>query len=244
MIPAIRSSWWSLSAAAVLVCALAFASQAQEVRLCSGGAAAGRSCSDDSGCPQGFCVRAAAVCDGGGADRFDCPCPGGSCSRDVPCPNDEDLGTCVGGPRAGSCCEPLLACEDGAPCVATTSVCLDGDEQGFGCLRDEHCPGSTCSAAAQVCRGGLFDGGLCADSSNCRGGVCFGINGPVGCPGDCDGSGDVTVDELITMVNIALGAVPVTACEAGDLDSSGTITVDEVVVTVNAALAGCAAVVR
>ena len=207
--------------------------------LCAGGSASGEPCATDAACPEGFCVRAAAVCDGGGADRFDCPCPGGTCTRDATCPSDPDLGTCVGGDRAGACCEPLLGCEGDAPCVATAKVCLAGDEQGFGCLRDAHCPGATCAAAAQVCRGGLFAGVACADSTDCRGGVCLGLAGPIGCPGDCDASGEVTVDELVTVVNIALGSLPAANCAAGDLDGSGEVTVDEIIATVTSALVGC-----
>ncbi len=55
-------------------------------------------------------------------------------------------------------------------------------------------------------------------------------------PGDCDGSGEVTVDELMTMVNIALGGTPLSACAAGDADGSGDVTVDEIVAAVNHAL--------
>jgi hypothetical protein len=61
------------------------------------------------------------------------------------------------------------------------------------------------------------------------------------CVGDCDGSHDVTVNELIIMVNIALGTAPVSTCTAGDADSSGDITVNEIVAAVNNALNGCSA---
>jgi hypothetical protein len=59
------------------------------------------------------------------------------------------------------------------------------------------------------------------------------------CVGDCDGNGTVTVDEIVTMVNIALGNVPVTECEAGDSDGSGTVTVDEILTAIQNALNGC-----
>jgi hypothetical protein len=36
------------------------------------------------------------------------------------------------------------------------------------------------------------------------------------CAGDCGGDGPVTVDELLTMVNIALDAAPLTGCVAGE----------------------------
>ncbi len=58
------------------------------------------------------------------------------------------------------------------------------------------------------------------------------------CGGDCDGSSDVTVDEIVTMVNLALtgGA---DGCLAGDTNSDGSITVDEIITAVNLALTGC-----
>jgi len=62
----------------------------------------------------------------------------------------------------------------------------------------------------------------------------------VPCVGDCNGDGQVTVNELIQMVNIALGAANVTACIAGDANGDGSITVNEIVAGVNNALGGCA----
>lgn len=60
-----------------------------------------------------------------------------------------------------------------------------------------------------------------------------------GCVGDCDGTGAVAVNNIITLVNIALGNTPVTACEAGDANHDNQITVDEILTTVNNALYGC-----
>src|SRR6185436_4160194 len=59
------------------------------------------------------------------------------------------------------------------------------------------------------------------------------------CLGDCNGDGSVTVDEIIIMVNIALGTAQIGDCTAGDGDTSGTITVDEIVTATNNALSGC-----
>jgi cytochrome c553 len=64
---------------------------------------------------------------------------------------------------------------------------------------------------------------------------------PPACTGDCDGSGDVTVNELITMVNIALGNTPLSACPIGDADGSGDITVNEIIQAVGFALTRCPA---
>lgn len=60
-----------------------------------------------------------------------------------------------------------------------------------------------------------------------------------GCIGNCDYSSQVTVDELLALVNIALGNTSITLCEAGDANASGTITVDEILTAINNALSGC-----
>ncbi len=59
------------------------------------------------------------------------------------------------------------------------------------------------------------------------------------CTGDCNGDREVTIDELISMVNIALGALPLQSCSAGDANGDGEITIDEIIQGVNFALAGC-----
>ncbi len=64
---------------------------------------------------------------------------------------------------------------------------------------------------------------------------------PVTCVGDCNGDALVTVDEILVMVNIAIGAEPVQSCVAGDANGDGFITVDEILAAVNNALNGCGA---
>lgn len=59
------------------------------------------------------------------------------------------------------------------------------------------------------------------------------------CQGDCDGSGEVSVEELVRMVSIALERAALTDCAAGDFDGNGTITVDEIVRAVHGLLFGC-----
>jgi poly(3-hydroxybutyrate) depolymerase/6-phosphogluconolactonase (cycloisomerase 2 family) len=61
----------------------------------------------------------------------------------------------------------------------------------------------------------------------------------VRCVGDCDWDSQVTVDEVILGVNIALGAAPLSACEMFDDAGDGTVTVDTLVRAVNHALNGC-----
>jgi hypothetical protein len=62
---------------------------------------------------------------------------------------------------------------------------------------------------------------------------------PGGCVGDCGGDDAVTVDEVLTMVNIALGNVGIGQCLAGDGNGDLQITVDEILTAVNNALSGC-----
>ncbi len=64
---------------------------------------------------------------------------------------------------------------------------------------------------------------------------------PIACAGDCDGTEDVSVSDLVLMVSIALGNQPVDLCRAGDTDGNGEITIEELVVAVGKALNGCAA---
>jgi hypothetical protein len=59
------------------------------------------------------------------------------------------------------------------------------------------------------------------------------------CPGDCDDSHAVTVNELLVIVNIALGNANVSTCAAGDLNHDGEITIDEILIAVNSALSAC-----
>jgi CSLREA domain-containing protein len=64
---------------------------------------------------------------------------------------------------------------------------------------------------------------------------------PSVCAGDCDHSGDVTITDIVTMVNIALESAPVDACAAGDLNGDGQITVNEILTAVGNNLSGCPA---
>ena len=59
------------------------------------------------------------------------------------------------------------------------------------------------------------------------------------CLGDCNGDGEVTVDDVITLVRIALELSPVDACAAGDANGDGNITIEEIVEAVLAVLHGC-----
>jgi hypothetical protein len=62
---------------------------------------------------------------------------------------------------------------------------------------------------------------------------------PPPCPGDCSGNRIVTVNELVTGVNIALEQASIDACPNADRDGSGTVFVDELTRAVRALLDGC-----
>ncbi len=54
--------------------------------------------------------------------------------------------------------------------------------------------------------------------------------------GDCNGDLEVTVDEIIRGVNIALGNAAISQCPSLDSNGNGEVTVDELILAVNAAL--------
>ncbi len=61
------------------------------------------------------------------------------------------------------------------------------------------------------------------------------------CVGDCAGDAMVSVADLITCVNVALGAQPVSICPACDPGGDGMVSVSDLIQGVNNALNGCPA---
>ncbi|MBX3023709.1 PD40 domain-containing protein [bacterium] len=61
------------------------------------------------------------------------------------------------------------------------------------------------------------------------------------CAGDCDGDGNVAINELVLGVGIALGAGSLSGCGGFDGDGDGQVAINELVAGVNAALTGCGA---
>jgi cysteine-rich repeat protein len=62
---------------------------------------------------------------------------------------------------------------------------------------------------------------------------------PSVCVGDCDRDGNVTINELITGVGIALGSQALEQCESFDASRNGAVEINELIAAVNAALDGC-----
>ena len=61
------------------------------------------------------------------------------------------------------------------------------------------------------------------------------------CVGDCSQNEQVTVNELLTGVNIALNTMPVAECPAFDPDGDDSVSVGELIAAVGSALSGCSA---
>lgn len=86
---------------------------------------------------------------------------------------------------------------------------------------------------------GTCDGCAPVPGASCGGdGLCV-TPTPTVCIGDCDTDRQVTVDNVLTMVNIAVREADVSSCQAGDANHDGQITVDEILTAVNNALNGC-----
>lgn len=62
---------------------------------------------------------------------------------------------------------------------------------------------------------------------------------PTPCVGDCDGSCDVSISELIVGVNIALGTLSIDRCPAFDPSGNGSVEINELIAAVANALNGC-----
>jgi cysteine-rich repeat protein len=110
-------------------------------------------------------------------------------------------------------------------------VCGDGNlDFNEQCDDGTGAGGDCCTATCQFQPGGSRCGiaGFCDGAGRC-----------ITCVGDCNGDGSVNVEEIITMVNIALGNAEMSECEIGDANNDGQITVDEILMAVNNALNGC-----
>ncbi|MGD0948676.1 MAG: hypothetical protein ABSA52_14770 [Candidatus Binatia bacterium] len=137
-------------------------------------------------------------------------------------------------PNSGNCTIPMPCEEDPCStgqCDSSTGECIPGNE------------GGSCD-----------DGNVCTSNDRCQSGECVGTAGGTpqptatptatppsasGCVGDCNNDGVVTIDEIITGIDIALGNADVSACENFDANDDGLVTVDELLTAVNNALNGC-----
>jgi len=156
-------------------------------------------------------------------------------------------------------CEAELGPCENATCDPNTGNCLDTGSKDDGTACDD---GKSCTTNDQcqrgTCRGQLGAGPTQTPSVTATIAAATTTPTPTetptatatptvsstpietpGCPGDCNHNGQVTVDELITMVNIAADSRLLDKCVPGDVNSDGEIAVDEIVGAVDNALRGC-----
>lgn len=62
---------------------------------------------------------------------------------------------------------------------------------------------------------------------------------PQPCLADCDGDGEVTVNEAVRAVGIALGTQPLANCPVADANGDGEVRIEELIETVKDVIGGC-----
>ncbi len=141
------------------------------------------------------------------------PMPDGTqCDDGNPCTGNDrcHAGTCVGTP--GAAANPTPTATTGATQVLATTTPTRTNSPG-ATATSPPAPSATATQSATP------TGNLCV--------------------GDCDGSGDVQINEIITCVNIALGTAAVSTCSACDSNHDGQVEINEIIQAVNDALNGC-----
>ncbi len=92
-----------------------------------------------------------------------------------------------------------------------------------------------CSIGAYEFDAGVWCGPhepVCYPAESCINGACSSATptpSPSLCVGDCDGNGTVEINEIITCVNIALGAAQLSTCAACDANGDGQVEINEIV---------------
>ena len=201
--------------------------------------AAGRACDDGNACTDADVCTAEGACVG--RPSVHCTDDGNPCTDDF----------CD--PATGECHHPVVGrpCNDGNAC--TGGIQTGGDQctaEGTcvgapiaGCVTETPTPTPTPTRTPTLTTTPTC---ACPSATNTPTHTVTPTQPPTAtatpklvCVGDCDGDGMVTVDEIVLIVNIALGSVPVGACQAGDGNRDGEITIDEILTAVNHALNGC-----
>lgn len=118
-------------------------------------------------------------------------------------------------------------------CVGTTPV---PQQYVFGLFVDGAASQAEVDAGYNV-RGELLRNPIQSALTNWA--SCVATPTPVPCLGDCSGDGKVTINELVTLVQIALGFGVTSDCVAGDSDGDQVIGINELVGAVARDLNGC-----
>jgi hypothetical protein len=139
--------------------------------------------------------------------------------------------------------DPAGLRDNGGP-TQTVALCV-GAGVPAGCLAASPAidagDSDTCAAAPVSNRDqrGLVRPGIGHTQSQCSMGAYEADVPALACTGDCNTSDDVTIDEIIQGVDIALGNATLDQCQAFDCNGNGHVTVDCIIGAVNTALFGC-----
>jgi hypothetical protein len=207
----------------------------------------GNDCTTIDTCQGGTCV--------GGSPKNDgdpCTIPGlDLCATGAQCQVISGFGVFCVPQNVVECADKCQLCD---PSTGECTIAIPCDQ--------DPCSTGQCDPSTGECIPGnegapCDNGNVCTSNDSCQSGECVGTAGgtppPAGtatptptatpvltkCVGDCNGDGVVTIDEIITGVDIALGNADISACENFDANGDGLVTVDEILTAVNNALNGC-----
>ena len=128
---------------------------------------------------------------------------------------------------------PAIDAGNPAGCTDTDGVLLTGDQRGKQWPVPFDSPYDM--GAYEL---GQPDGTACTDSRVCNSTRCVDGTCSSACVGDCDGTGQVTISDLILGVNILLGFAPVSDCLTF-ANADGMVTIATLITGVNNTLSGC-----
>jgi hypothetical protein len=165
---------------------------------------------------------------------FGATCESGQlCVLHTPTPSPTPTATATNTPGTNDCCQCADFCA--APVVGTCGGCAvvlgaSCGTEGLCVSRTPGAPTATKTATATPTR--------TASPTPTPTTTPTSAPTPIPCVGDCDGNSVVTVDEILTMVNIALGNADAAACPYG-IPSGAQVDVALILQAVNNALNGC-----
>ena len=165
-----------------------------------------------------------------------CPCSSGGHQAAINQSRQADLSRQVEACcAAAGACLPVYQCEENLGAICQSGTCA--------LINTAWTPTPTPTPTGVI----IGIGDFCEPDRICPPGLLCLIDPPhqalvCSCVGDCDGNAEVTVDELVTLVNVALGNTAASVCPLGDANEDGQIDISEILQAVNNALHGCGAI--
>jgi len=187
------------------------------------------------------------------------------CPEGIPIPSPQPTPTptppTVCDPQWFACYREWFTCDTDSDCIVSpgldccTCVMGGGPEVAINRAREAEitllrrllCGGAfclavvTCRAGQAVCREGLcaLEDGVTRTASVSPTATPTPTPRPIPCIGDCNRDGMVSVDDIVTMVEVAFGNALLGTCRAGDANGDGVISVDDLLAAVQRAMVGC-----